>query len=176
MAVSCGGTQYRDPARAKGTMEWGPKDIQITTNTMVDSIYSYLIKDWKGPAIIRVKGIKNKSSQLINKKLLVNNIVESLIEKKIAIEESAFIKETMELIEMDQGGLMDKNFSIPVGKLQSPNFYLTGRIDDNVRYQGGKEYNYLVVNFWLINNVIGRRVWQKKQVFYKVGTTRKIGF
>ena len=143
VTLSCGGTQYRDPTGAKGTMEWGPKDIQITSKTMVDSIYAYLMKDWKGPAIIRVKGMKNKSSQLINKKLLVNSIVESLIEKKIAIEESSFMKETMEEIGKGQAGLVDQNFAIPIGKLQSPNFYLTGRIDDNVRYQGGREYNLL---------------------------------
>ena len=173
ITVSYGGSQVRGQTLAKGTMGWGPNDIQVTTKTMIDLMYSYLAKDWKGPAVIRFRGIRNKCSNPINEKLLVNSIVESLIEKKIAIEESRFIKETMKLIEKKQGELTDKNFSIPVGKLRSSNFYLSGRIDDDVRIKDGKKYNFMVVNLWLIRSRTNMRVWQKQQIFYKVGPQKK---
>ena len=36
-----GGTQYRDPAKDKGSMEFGPKEIKMTVNKMVGSMYEF---------------------------------------------------------------------------------------------------------------------------------------
>ena len=47
--ASCGGTQYRDPARDRGSREWGPKEIKDTVKIMVKSLYGHL-KARKRPA------------------------------------------------------------------------------------------------------------------------------
>ncbi len=167
-----GGVQYRDASTDKGSREWGPKEVTETTKVMVDSIYDFFKNDWKGPAIVRVKQVDNKSSQHVQTKMLSNAIVTNLVKKKIAIEEDDFIKDTLEEIEKAQSGLIDENYSIPVGTLRSPNFILTGRIDDNVRYEGGKEIQYIVVTFKLTNLATGQRAWSDQKEFYKVASTR----
>jgi len=172
-SVGCGGgVQYRDPASDKGSREWGPKEVQDTTKVMVESIYGFLKDEWKGPAIIRVKQVDNKSSQHVQPKMLTNAITTNLVKKKIAIEEDDFMKDTLEEIEKSQAGLIDENFSIPVGTLRSPNFILSGRIDDNVRYEGGKEIQYIVVTMKLTNLTTGQRVWSDQKEFYKVSSTK----
>lgn len=171
-SVSCSSVQYQDPAKAKGGREWGAKEIQETTKLMVDSIYAFFKDEWKGPAMIRVKSVVNKSSQHVQPKMLTNAITSNLIKKKIAIEEDEFIKETLEEIEKSQAGLIDENYSIPVGSLKSPNFILSGRIDDNVTYEGGKETQYIVVMMKLTNLATGQSVWSDTKEFYKVASTK----
>ncbi|MBN1533966.1 MAG: hypothetical protein JXA20_14950 [Spirochaetes bacterium] len=171
-----GGVQYRDASTDKGGREWGPKEINETTRAMVDSIYDFLKNDWKGSAIIRLKRVQNKSSQHVQTKLLSDSIITSLVKKKIAIEEDDFIKDTLQEIEKSQAGLVDENYSIPVGTLRSPNFLLSGTIHDNVRYEGRKEIQYIVVTFKLTNLATGQRAWSDQKEFYKVGSTRSISF
>ena len=40
--IGCGGgTQYKDASKDEGSREWGPKEIKLTVDKMVSSLYVF---------------------------------------------------------------------------------------------------------------------------------------
>lgn len=174
--LSCGGTQYRDAAKDKGSREWGPKEIKITVNTMVGSLYTFLKTEWKKPAFIEVKKFRNKTSEHIDTKLISDEITTNLIKKRIKFIDRELTADAMKEIEMGMTGMIDPDSAIPAGMLKSPNFYLTGGIRDNVRTVGGKSIQYVVVTMQLVELKSGMVAWQDRQEFLKATSKGKISF
>ena len=177
-AAGCGGggTQYRDASKARGSMEWGPKEVKTTVNKMVVSLYSYLKDDWKKPAIIQVKKIRNRTSEHIDTKMLANELVNNLIQKRIMFIDATHTKDAIEEMAKGMSGLIDPDSAIPTGALKSPNIYLYGEISDNVRFVGGKRIQYLVVTMKLSSLSTGMLLWQNQQEFLKATKTDRISF
>ena len=176
-SLSCGGgTQYRDPSQDQGSMEWGPREIKTTVNTMVNDLYDYLKNDWKNAAILQVQKIRNRTTEHIDTAMLSNEIVTNLIQKRIMFIDDTYTKEALEEIERGMTGLIDPSFAIPMGEMKSPNFYLFGEISDNVRNDGKKRLQYLVVTMSLTNIRTRQLMWRQQQEFLKATTTNKVSF
>ena len=171
-----GGTQYRDANKDKGSMEWGPREVKSTVNKMVNSLYSYLKDDWKKPAIIQVKRIRNRTSEHIDTKMLANELVTNLIQKRIQFIDATYSKDAIDEMAKGMSGLIDQDSAIPTGELLSPNFYLFGEISDNVRFVGGKRIQYLVVTLKLTSLRTGMLLWQQQNEFLKATKTDRISF
>lgn len=175
--VSCGGgTQYKDASKDKGSREWGPKEIKTTVGKMVNSMYTYLKNDWKQSAMIQVQKIRNKTTEHIDTQMLADELTTNLMKKRIMFVDPSYTKEALQEIEKGMTGIIDPESAIPVGQLKSPNFYLFGEINDNVRNVGGKRLQYLVVTLKLKNIATGMLVWQEQQEFLKSSKTDKISF
>src|SRR3990172_12598840 len=116
LLVGCSGTQYRD-----------------------------LKSDWSQPALIKIQRIKNDTAEHIDTKMLADEIATSLIQMRIQFVDDAYSKEAIQEMERGMTGLVDPDSAIPAGNLKSPNFFLFGSINENVRYTGGKKLQYLVV-------------------------------
>jgi len=174
--IACGGTQYRDVNEDEGSRQWGPKEIKTTVNKMVASLYAFLKEEWKKEALIEVKRIRNRTSEHIDTKMLANEIVNNLLKKRIQFVDQSLSKEALEEIEKGMTGLVDPEFAVPVGKLQSPNIYLYGEISDNVRYVGGERLQYLVVTLKLNSLSTGRILWQEQKDFLKASDSDPISF
>lgn len=176
LLISCGSTQYRDASKDKGSMEWGPREIKTTVTKMVGSLYSYLKEDWKLPTLIKLQRIKNDTAEHIDTKMLADEIVTNLIQKRIQFIDDSYTKEALEEIEKGMTGLVDPDSAVPVGNLKSPNFYFFGTINENVRYVNGKKVQYLVVTLTVKELKSGLIKWQDRQEFLKATTTDRISF
>mgnify|MGYP005836439837 FL=1 len=177
MLTACGGgTQYRDAKQDKGSREWGPKEIKITVNTMVGSMYTFLKDEYKKPAFIEVRNFRNKTSEHIDTKMITDEISTNLIKKRIKFIDQSLTADAMAEMERGMTGMIDPDAAIPVGMLKSPNFYLTGDIRDNVRTVGGKSLQYLVVTMQLIDLRTNVVEWQDRQEFLKASAKTKISF
>lgn len=174
--IGCGSTQYRDASKDKGSMEWGPREIKTTVNKMVGSLYNYLKDDWKQPAMIKTQRIKNDTAEHIDTKMLADEIVTNLIQQRIQFVDDSYTKEQIQEMEKGMTGLVDPDSAIPVGNLKSPNFFLFGTINENVRYVGGKKLQYLVVTLTMKELKTGLLKWQDRQEFLKATTTDRISF
>jgi len=171
-----GGTQYRDAKKDKGSMEWGPREIKTTVNGMVTSLYTYLKNDWKKPAIIEVKKIRNRTSEHIDTKMLADELVTNLIQKRIQFIDPTYTKDAIDEMGKGMTGLVDAESAVPTGALKSPNFYLFGEISDNVRFVGGKRIQYLVVTIKLTSLSTGMLMWQDQKEFLKATKTDRVSF
>ncbi len=176
VALGCGGVQYKDASEAKGSREWGPKEVKTTVSRMVDSMYKFLKNDWNKPAFIQVKKFRNKTSEHIDTKMITDEIATNLIKKRIRFVDQTLTKDAIEEMEKGMTGLVDPDSAIPVGMLKSPNFYLTGDIRDNVRTVGNKRVQYLVVTMKLVSLKTGITEWQEQQQFLKSTSKTKISF
>lgn len=176
LLIGCSSTQYRDASKDKGSMEWGPREIKTTVNKMVDSLYTYLKNDWNKPALIKVQRIRNDTADHIDTKMLADEIVTNLIQKRIQFIEESYTKESIEEIEKGMTGLIDPDSAIPAGNLKSPNFFFYGTINENVRYVGGKKVQYLTVTLTIKELKTGLTKWQDRQEFLKATTTDRIDF
>ena len=174
--ISCGGTQYRDVAKDKGSMEWGPKEVKDTVKVMVGSMYGFLKNEWKKPAFIEVKKFRNKTSEHIDTKMVSDEITTNLIKKRIKFIDRSLTKDAIKEMEMGMTGIVDPDSAISPGNLKSPNFYLTGDIRDNVRTVGGKRLQYLVVTLKLVRLGTGISEWQEQKQFLKATSKRKLGW
>lgn len=174
--ISCGGTQYRDVAKDKGSMEWGPKEVKDTVKVMVGSMYGFLKDEWKKPAFIEVKKFRNKTSEHIDTKMVSDEITTNLIKKRIKFIDRSLTNDAIKEMEMGMTGLIDPDSAISPGNLKSPNFYLTGDIRDNVRTVGGKRLQYLVVTLKLVRLGTGISEWQEQKQFLKATSKRKLGW
>jgi len=176
LIVSCGGgTQYKDPAKDKGSVQWGPKEIKDTVSIMVKSLHTYL-KEEKKAAYIQVQRIKNLTSEHIDTDMLSNEMVNNLIKLRIKFIDQSFTKEAMAEIEKGMTGMIDPDSAIPAGALKSPNFYLYGDINDNVRNVSGKTVQYLVVTVKMKELKTGIQVWQEQKEFLKSSANTKVGW
>ena len=175
--VGCGGgTQYQDVSKAEGSMEWGPKEIKMTTSKMVGSLYTFLKEEWKKPAFIQVKKFRNRTSEHIDTELIVSEIQTKLIQKRIKFVDDSLEADALAEMEKGMTGLVDPESAIPVGELKSPNFYLTGDIRENVRYVNGKKVQYLKVTLKLIMLRTNQTEWQDQQEFLKSTKSDQIRF
>jgi uncharacterized protein (TIGR02722 family) len=171
-----GGVQYRDAAADKGSREWGPKEIKMTVNTMVTSMYNYLKDEYKKPAFIEVRNFRNKTSEHIDTKMISDEISTNLIKKRIKFIDQSLTEDAMKEMERGMTGLIDPDSAIPVGMLKSPNLYLTGDIRDNVRTVGGKSVQYVVVTMQLVSLTTNVVEWQDRQEFLKAASKTKVSF
>ena len=177
LIIGCGGgTTYKDPSKDSGSMEWGPREIKITVDKMVNSLYSFLKDEYKKPAFIQVKRFQNRTSEHIDTSLVTNEIQTKLIQKRIK-----FIDDSLEaaaLKEMEKGmtGMVDPDYAIPMGELRSPNLYLTGDIRENVRYVSGRTVQYLQITLRLNNLRTNVVEWQEQQEFLKSTKSTKVSF
>lgn len=175
--ISCGGgVQYMDASKAEGSREWGPKEIKTTVNKMVGSMYNFLKNEWKKPAFIEVKRIKNKTAEHIDTKMLADELTTNLIKRRIKFIDQSLTADAIKEMEKGMTGLIDPESAIPVGSLKSPNLYLTGEVRENVRTVGSKRYQYLVVTLKLINLKTQVVEWQDQQEFLKATSKTKITF
>ena len=174
--ISCGGTQYRDVRKDKGSMEWGPKEVKDTVKVMVGSMYTFLKDEWKKPAFIEVKKFRNKTSEHIDTKMVTDELTTNLIKKRIKFIDRSLTNEAIKEMEMGMTGLVDPDSAISPGNLKSPNFYLTGDIRDNVRTVGNKRLQYLVVTLKLVRLKTGVSEWQEQKQFLKATSKRKLGW
>ena len=165
VVTGCGGVQYRDASQDKGSMEWGPKEIKMTVNKMVTSMYDFLKNEWKKGAFIQIKRFRNRTSEHIDTKMISDEITTNLIKKRIRFIDQTLTQEAIKEIESGMTGLVDPESAIPVGMLKSPNMYLTGDIRDNVRTVGGKRLQYLVVTLKLISLKTNIVEWQDQNQF-----------
>lgn len=172
----CSGTHYRDASKDKGSIEWGPKEIKTTVNKMVNSLHNYLKTDWNKPALIRVQRIKNDTAEHIDTKMLVDEIVTALIQMRIQFIEDTYTREAVEEMEKGMTGLIDPDSAVPAGNLKSPNFFLFGNINENVRYVDGKKVQYLTVTLTMKELKTGVTRWQDRQEFLKATATDPIDF
>jgi uncharacterized protein (TIGR02722 family) len=168
-----GGTQYRDPAKDKGSMEFGPKEIKMTVNKMVGSMYEFLKNEWKQPAFLQVQKFRNKTSEHIDTQLITNEIATNLLKKRIYFVDDTLTQEALKEMEQGMTGLIDPEAAIPAGQAKSPNMYLSGDIIDNVRTVGGKRLQYLVITLKLYNLKTRIVEWQEQQEFLKASSTNK---
>ncbi len=175
--VSCGGgTQYQDVDKAEGSGEWGPKEIKITVNKMVTSLYSFLKDEYKKPAFLQVKKFRNRTSEHIDTELITSEIQTKLIQKRIKFIDDSLEADALKEIEKGMTGMVDPESAIPAGELKSPNFYLTGDISDNVREVKGRRVQYLKVTLKLINPKTNVTEWSDQQEFLKSSKSDKISF
>ena len=98
--TGCGGTQYRDVNEDEGSREWGPKEIKMTVNTMVTSMYDFLKQEWKRPAFIQVKKFRNKTSEHIDTKMISDELTTNLIKKRIKFVDQSLTADALKEIEL----------------------------------------------------------------------------
>ena len=170
-----GGTKYKDASKDKGSMEWGPREIKTTVNKMVTSLYNYL-KAEKKAVYIQVKKIRNRSDEHIDAKMLSDELVTNLMQKRIRFIDRSLTKDALKEIEMGMSGMIDQDSAIPAGELVSPNMYLTGNINSNTRTVRGYRKQYIVVTLKLIELRSGITTWQDRKEFLKVTKNRKTGW
>jgi len=175
--IGCGGgTQYKDASKDTGSMEWGPKEIKVTVDKMVTSLYTFLKDEYKKPSFIQVKKFQNRTSEHIDTDLIVSEIQTKLIQKRIKFIDDTLEADAMKEIEKGMTGMVDPDSAIPAGELKSPNLYLTGDIRENVRYVNGKKVQYLKVTLKLNNLKTNVVEWQDQQEFLKSSKSDKISF
>lgn len=174
--AGCSSTQYRDASKDKGSMEWGPREIKTTVNTMVNSMHGYLKNEWKQAALIKVQRIKNETAEHIDTQILADEIVNNLVKMRIKFVDDSFTKEAIKEIEKGMTGMIDPDSAIPAGELKSPNLFLYGDIRENVRFVSGKRLQYLVVTLKLKELRTGMQMWQDRQEFLKASKTDRISF
>jgi len=175
--IGCGGgTQYQDVNKAEGSMEWGPKEIKVTVDKMVSSLYVFLKEDYKKPSFIQVKKFQNKTSEHIDTDLIVSEIQTKLIQKRIKFVDDSLEADALKEMEKGMTGMVDPDSAVPAGELKSPNLYLTGDIRENVRYVNGKKVQYLKVTLKLNNLKTSVVEWQDQQEFLKSSKSDKISF
>ena len=177
LLVGCGGgTSYKDPSKAEGSLEWGPKEIKITVDKMVDSLYSFLKDEYKKSAFIQVKRFQNKTSEHIDTSLVSNEIQTKLIQKRIKFIDDSLEAEALKEMEKGMTGLVNPDDAIPIGELKSPNLYLTGDIRENVRFVSGKKVQYLQVTLKLNSLRTNVVEWQEQQEFLKSTKSDRVSF
>ena len=178
LLIGCGGggTSYKDPVKAAGSMEWGPKEIKITVDKMVNSLYSFLKDDYKQSVFIQVKRFQNRTSEHIDTSLISNEIQTQLIQKRIKFIDDSLESEALKEMEKGMTGLVNPDDAIPIGELKSPNLYLTGEIRENVRYVNGRNVQFLQVTLRLNSLRTNVVEWQDQQEFLKSTKSDRISF
>jgi PBP1b-binding outer membrane lipoprotein LpoB len=174
--TGCTTVQYGNAAKAEGSKSWGPKEIKITVNRMVSSLYSFLKKDWKKPALIEVKRIRNRTGEHIETRLLADEIVTHLLKKRIRFIDRRHSKAALKEMEKGMTGLIDPDSAIPVGHLKSPNFYLSGDIVENRRTVNNTTVQYLVVTLRLTSLSTSMLEWSERVEFFKSSEADRISF
>ena len=169
------GTQYLKADKDKGGREWGPMEIKATVKTMVSSLYETL-KSSQKEVYLDVAKIKNISSEHIDTSILANEIVTNLIKKRIKFLDRSRRSESLKEIQLGQSGMIDESSAIPAGKLKSPNYILSGDVNDNVVYRSGNRVQYLVITLKLTSVSTNELVWQEQQEFLKATPEHRYSF
>ena len=155
--------------------EWGPLEINKTSNYITDKLNDYLKNNTSKPFLEFLK-IENKSSEHIDTSLLEIELKSKLIKNKITFIDKSKRKETLKEIELDMKGIVDEKSKIRAGYLLSPSYQLKGEVNDVVRYIGGVKKQLIVINFTLLNIETNAIDWQESKKFSKNYNTSTIGF
>jgi uncharacterized protein (TIGR02722 family) len=150
-----------------GTREWGPLEIKLTVEKMVDSIYDYLSDDWEGPVYLQVKKFRNRTADHIDSRLITDELSTQLMKRRITFIDDSLTEEAMQEMERGMTGMYDSETAIPTGSLKSPNLYLTGDIRESVSQKGNRDLQYLVVTMKLYELETGEIKWQDQAHFLK---------
>jgi uncharacterized protein (TIGR02722 family) len=173
--ISCAGTQYKDPKKERGSMEWGPKEVGDTVESMVGSMQNYFIESNAKP-YVELNKIQNKTSEHIDTKMLGNQIATNLVRRKIVFVDRSSREDAMKEMALGMRGMVTEDSAIKPGEFVSPNFKLNGEITDNVRYVNGKKVQYIVVTLRLLKLSSGAIEWQDEKQFLKVSDQPKFGW
>lgn len=176
IASGCAEVKYREVGRDRGSREWGPREVKETVAIMTESLYKYLKEEWKESALIKVQKIRNRTSEHIDPKIISDGIVTNLIKLRINFIDETYEEESIKEMEKGMTGIIDYEFAIPAGELQSPNLYLFGDITDNMRYSGNKQLQFIVITLKLTEVKTGRLLWQEQKEILKESKTEKITF
>ena len=167
LIVSCKSTtEYQNVKSAQGSQEWGPKELNVTADKMVKSLYEYL-KSTGAKAFLDVSKIRNRTSEHIDTRTLINALITNLTKKRIKFVDRNSRQDAIKEIEAGQTGIISADSAIPVGELKSPNYLLNGEITDNVRSIDGDRVQYLQVTLRLTQTATTQIVWQEQQEFLK---------
>ncbi len=150
-----------------GAREWGPLEIKLTVEKMVDSIYEYLKNDWRGPVYLQVKKFRNRTAEHIDTRLITDEISTQLMRRRITFIDDSLTEEAIAEMEKGMTGMYDQETAVPTGQLKSPNLYLTGDIRESVSQKGNRELQYLVVTMKLFEISTGEIKWQDQAHFLK---------
>ena len=151
------------------TKEFGPAEIMTTIDKMTIAMYRFINEEGGSPLRIQVKGFENRSSEKIDLTLITDQILTRLKSNKAEIIDRRYL-ENVEILYEKTGRIYSQFNDVPIGKLRSPNFYLSGDIRDNVQVVDGKSIQYLVITMRLYCLKTGVVEWQEQQQFYKVTT------
>jgi PBP1b-binding outer membrane lipoprotein LpoB len=142
---------------------------------MVSSLYD-MLKNGQKNAYLDVAKIQNLSSEHIDTSILANEIVTNLIKKRIKFLDRTKRGESLKEIQLGQSGMIEESSAIPVGKLKSPNYILSGDVNDNVVYRSGNRIQFLVITLKLTSVSTSELVWQEQQEFLKSTPEHRYSF
>ncbi|MFW6364857.1 MAG: hypothetical protein ACOC2H_00120 [Spirochaetota bacterium] len=150
-----------------GSREWGPLEIKLTVEKMVESIHAYLKNDWNGPVYLQVKRFRNRTGEHIDTRLITDEISTQLMRRRITFIDDSLSEESIEQMKRGMTGMYDEETAVPTGELKSPNLYLTGSIRESVSEKGNRKLQYLVVTMQLYEIKTGEVKWQDQAHFLK---------
>lgn len=171
----CGSVEYKDPSQAKGTRQWGPKEVKDTVAEMTSSLSGYYFQNLEGDYLDWQK-FENNTSEHIDTRLLGNEISTNLIQKKIPFVDTSMRARSLDEMSFASSGLTSEKTKPAMGKLISPSHRLTGELNDLVNYDSGDKIQYIVVTLRLVNLETNAVVWQDEKKFLKVSTVEGYGF
>ncbi len=173
--LRCASTEYDNPSLAKGTAEWGPKEINETVNSMVNSLEKHF-QNTQAKPYIEISKIQNKTTEHIDTNMISNKISTQLTKKKIVFVDRNQREDAMAEMKMGMRGMIKENTIIKPGEFLSPNYKLNGEIIDNVRYENGKKMQYITITLRLIRLETGAVEWQEEKEFLKVSEQPKFSW
>lgn len=173
--ISCAGTQYKDASKDTGSVEWGPKEVSDTVESMVDSMKTYFTES-KAKPYVELNKIQNKTSEHIDTKMLGNKIATNLTKKRIVFVDRSSREDAIKEMKLGMRGMVTEDSAINPGEFISPNYKLSGEITDNVRYVDGKKIQYVVVTLRLLKLSSGAIEWQDEKQFLKVTDQPQFGW
>ncbi len=155
------------PYMQRDSVQFGPKEIEITADNMVIAIYHFIETIWKKAARIQVKNLRNNTSENIDTDLITEQILTELSKKKIEFIERKYLTNVISIYNQT-GRIYLEHDDVPLGKLKSPNLYLAGNIRENIRTVNGRRMQYLLITLKLYNLETSIIEWQAQQEFYKI--------
>lgn len=173
--LRCASTEYKNPSQAKGTTEWGPKEINETVELMVNSLEKYF-QESKAKPYIEISKVQNKTTEHIDTKMITNKIATQLTKKKIVFVDRSQREDSIAEMKMGMRGMIKEEIAIKPGEFVSPNYKLSGEIIDNVRYEEGKKMQYITITLRLLKLETGTIDCQEEKEFLKVSEQPKFSW
>ena len=169
-------TKLIEPGSARTTMEWGPAEIRATVDTMVGSLSNFLKEKKKDKAYIELSKIVNRSSEHIDTSQIANEISTDLTKRNVYFVDRSLREDSLKEAKLAMEGVIDRNTTIEPGNIVSPQYILSGMINDNVRYVDGKRVQYITITLKLADIETTATVWQEEKGFLKETKSKKIGW
>lgn len=170
-------TRYMDSSKESNpSMEWGPAEIKSTVNTMVSSLSSFLQSKGKAKTYLELEQVSNRSSEHIDTSIITNEISTNLLKKSILFVDRSKRQDALNEAKLAMQGVTKREASIEAGNIVSPEYILSGVINDNVRYVDGNKVQYILITLRLTEVASTAIVWQEEKKFIKETATKKIGW